>query len=264
MSYPCKKVNGVKYYANNSDQEVFSIINDEKYLQNDIPSQSINSNTAGKKFYEDACNFKERLKTLGLDNVLKPQYAVNDNGHTYYENNNNMTYYQEGKMGDYIFQELNDNTGKYIEDDDSEFNAHKLQVIKHSIETNLMTAINNYNKVSHVETKFAMPKLKETDWEKITDNVCMITFLQGLSIGGKIYNGYSIVPNNTNEDFVSEDSIYIIDDNGKYHKPTDPDLLTLESQVGVFNIEFERRTGTATAVIFGSVMQASITPQAKT
>ena len=47
-----------------------------------------------------------------------------------------------------------------------------------------------------------MPKLQDTDWEKITANVGMISFLQGLNIGGKTYNGYTIVTNNKNKEFV--------------------------------------------------------------
>lgn len=30
-----------------------------------------------------------------------------------------------------------------------------------------------------------MPKLTDIDWEELTTNVSMITFLQGLNIGGK-------------------------------------------------------------------------------
>ena len=58
-----------------------------------------------------------------------------------------------------------------------------------------------------------MPKLKEDEWDKILNNVSLISFMQGLSIGGKIYNGYSIVTNNTNEEVVTEDSIYIVTNN---------------------------------------------------
>ena len=52
-----------------------------------------------------------------------------------------------------------------------------------------------------------MPKLKESDWDKIMDNVSVISFLQGINIGGKVYNGYSIITNTKNEDVVMEDSI---------------------------------------------------------
>lgn len=93
-----------------------------------------------------------------------------------------------------------------------------------------------------------MPKLKDYEWEELTQNICMITFLQGLNIGGKIYNGYSIVPNNNNEDYVSEDSIYILDQNKEYHRATEQELLSTigEDSVGVLNVDFERRMTTVT------------------
>ena len=73
----------------------------------------------------------------------------------------------------------------------------------------------------------------------------MITFLQGLNIGGKIYNGHSIISNNNNEDFVSEDSIYILvsDDKKMYHRVTEKGLegkINNHSR-GVLNIDFDRR-----------------------
>ena len=69
-----------------------------------------------------------------------------------------------------------------------------------------------------------MPKLQDTDWEKITANVGMISFLQGLNIGGKTYNGYTIITNNKNKEFVSEESIYIENNTNTYHRATDLDL----------------------------------------
>ena len=88
-----------------------------------------------------------------------------------------------------------------------------------------------------------MPKLKDDEWDRIVNNVTLISFLEGLNIGGKIYNGYSIVTNNKTEEFVDEDSIYIIA-NGEYHRITDEDLTSLsESQMsGQLNTNFERKT----------------------
>ena len=88
------------------------------------------------------------------------------------------TYYNYGK----IFDELFDTTGTYIEDSNSNFNAHKLQVIKNSIESNLMVAIANYNNVSTSGVNFQMPKLQDYEWEQITQSISMITFLQGLNL----------------------------------------------------------------------------------
>ena len=158
------------------------------------------------------------------------------------ERNTQNPYMQYGKLFEELFSTTN-----YIEDEKSNFNVHRLQVIKNSIESNLMIAIANYNKISISEVNFQMPKLQDHEWKQITDNISMITFLQGFNIGGKIYNGHSIISNNINEDFVSEDSIYIID-NGEYKRATDTTLINegmAKNYLGMFNLEFERKTGQA-------------------
>lgn len=243
--YLYKKVNGVKYYA--SQNEVFTIINDVKYKQSEISIDNIKNNTSAIKYYEDAYNFKKFIAENDTLKDLTVSSAVDSNGKKYedYEDN---PYYNYDK----IFEELFHISGTYIEDANSNFNAHKLQVIKNSIESNLMVAIANYNKVSTSEVNFQMPKLQDYEWEQITQNISMITFLQGLNIGGKIYNGHSIVSNNNNEDYVSEDSIYILDNHlNTYYKITDSDLLsghdlTSQNATGILNSDFERRTATAT------------------
>lgn len=148
--------------------------------------------------------------------------------------------------GDYEIFKYNDNDVA-IEEPNSNFNQHRLQVIKYSIEKNLSIAIANYNGYStQTSTNFQMPKLKEEEWEKILNNVSIISFLQGLNIGGKVYNGYSIITNTKNEEVVSEDSIYITTSDGQYHKATDSDLIDNRNiRKGYLNIDFERKSITS-------------------
>ncbi len=236
-SYPCRKINGVKYYSDGTN--VFSIINDKRYNQSDVNIENITTNTNAIKYYEDAYEFTNFVKN-NLNN-LKVTDAVDSNGKKYTDLGNDNPYYDYGN----IFGELTSGD-KSIEDENSNFNGHRLDVIKNSIESNLMVAIANYNKVSTSEVNFQMPKLEDTEWEQITQNVSMITFLQGLNIGGKIYNGHSIISNNVNEDFVSEDSIYI-SDGSEYHRITENNLsniIDINNAKGYFNVDFERRTGT--------------------
>ena len=88
-----------------------------------------------------------------------------------------------------------------------------------------------------------MPRLTESDWENLTNGISMISFLQGLSIGGKIFNSYSIVSNDVNDDYVGEKSIYIVVGD-TYYLPTDITLKSkdLTNAIGVFNTNFEQRT----------------------
>lgn len=250
QTYPYKKINGVKYYRETETGKVFTIMNDEKLYQSSVNADKITQNNNGIKYYQEAYNFK--LKVLGTNTAngelnlgrFKTSHAVDSYG-TYYSTMGESNPYQIERS---IFAELLNPSedGPFIEDSNSEFNAHKTEVIRNSIETNLIVAISNYNKVSTSEVNFAMPKLEESEWEMLTQNISMVTFLQGLSIGGKIYNGHSIVVNTINEDFVSENSIYIAS-GGKYYGITSDEALELDldNSIGLLNTDFERRTGLA-------------------
>lgn len=120
-----------------------------------------------------------------------------------------------------IFDELESGT---IEEENSEYNSHRMDVIKYSVERNLSVAISNFNNVSSASANFQMPELMPDEWDTVANNITMITFLQGLPIGGKIYNGYSIIANNRNKELVSDDSIYIVTQDGTYHDIRDNDL----------------------------------------
>ncbi len=108
------------------------------------------------------------------------------------------------------------------ESKDSAFNEHRRAVIRNSIQSNLNVAIANYNNNSEVlgsTYDFRMPILSETDWEKVLDNVCVISFMQGLPIKTKMYNGYSIISNDVNKETINSDLFYFIDKTtGVYHK----------------------------------------------
>lgn len=254
--YFCRKLNGVKYYFKEYNG-VFSVINDTIYYQSGISEDNIKNNTNAIKYYEQAYNIKEFIGNNDTLRHLRVENAVDSLGNNY----STETYYDYGNIFDELFEE--DKTKTYIEDSNSKFNAHKLQVIKNSIESNLMVAIANYNNVSTSGVNFQMPKLQDYEWEQITQNISMITFLQGLNIGGKIYNGHAIVTNNNNEEYVSEDSIYILDNHlNTYYKITDPDLLnndlSTSNATGILNSDFERRTATATYGTDESKMEKTI------
>ena len=104
---------------------------------------------------------------------------------------------------------------------------------------------------SSAGTDFVMPKISETDWETIQNDVCEITFLQGLKMGSKKYNGYSVVANMLTKEYVDEDDIYILKNDNTYCKINDSSLN--ESNIkntkgvnngyypGIWKINFERK-----------------------
>ena len=246
VKYPFKKINGAKYYVGNitgNGEEVFSMINDEILPQNNKTVDSIINNDNAVNFYKEAYEFKDRVLNDYNLGDLSTEDAVDVEGNRYTDENTPFTIKRD------IFKELYGASTYYIEDENSDFNAHRLEIIKDSIESNLIVAISNYNKVSTSDVNFAMPKLEEYEWEQLTENISVITFLQGLNIGGKVYNGHAIVQNDINEDFVSEESIYLLDTQaGEYYKFTDQEVLNkdLNNTIGIYNVDFERRTGLAT------------------
>lgn len=239
------KINGVKYYCEPAGRanegKWFSIVDGKKYYQ---PENFSSSTPAAYYYYKEAQEFTQRVRgEYGLS-VLTGEHAVDENtGSQLYEKDENGNNTNQYKLGNYkIFEESSEYS---IEDPESNFNQQRLAVIRYAIEKNLSIAINNYNKYAGeaTTTNFQMPKLKEDEWDKIVNNVSIISFLQGLNIGGKVYNGYSIITNNKNKEVVDEDSIYIVTrDNEQYHKANDKDLLNTplySTTDAVLNLDFE-------------------------
>lgn len=218
------KVNGVKYYNDNGTW--FSILNGERYNQGSSFSET---NSAALMYYNDSYEFTSWVR----DNLggLMSHDAVDT-----------ITGERIEETADYNIFSTDRN--KSIEDTDSNFNEHRRAIIKYSIQKNLSIAIANYNNYANAESpNFQMPELKEDEWDKIINNISIISFMQGLSIGGKIYNGYTIVTNTDNEEVVALDSIYIRTTDNQYHKATDTDIGTNIAGANL-NVDFERKTVT--------------------
>lgn len=244
-TYPCIKENGTKYYQD-EDSSVFTVINGEKTSQGNLKVELINNFNSGKdmnaqKYYEDARKLKEFIEYYDLDKLTLDDLINPDTGEKYpYGEKPYTTLSGDGKIFDF-----DDN----IESKESNFNIHRMDVIKNSIERNLAIVINNFNTFSNATTDFKMPKLKESDWDTIMENISVISFMQGVNIGGKVYSGYSIISNNKNEDIVMPDSIYIKTRDGEIHRITEAGLadgtIDISGATGVFNVNLERRTGTS-------------------
>lgn len=225
---PCIKINGTKYYLDGDT--VFSVLNGKKQVQSNLTSDNFTQNINAMDYYREAHDLTNYVKSHS--SLFNTANIVDiDTGKKYQESGNENPYTLVGN----IFEDD-------VEAEDSNFNTHRIDVIKYSIERNLSVAISNFNNYSGVIAEFQMPKLKDTDWVKIMDNISIISFLQGINIGGKIYNGYAIVTNTKNEDVVMEDSIYIQDKTtNTFHRITEKNLNS-SNIVGIYNINIERRT----------------------
>lgn len=230
--YQYKKINGTKYYKNGD--EVFTVLNGKKIIQQNM---IIDNDDNAYNYYKEAYELYDFMKNNGILELTTNDIVDIETGNRY-GNSENPYFSINGEIFDF------DN----IESEESNFNTHRIDVIKNSIERNLSIAISNFNNYTNVLTEFQMPKLKDTDWDKIMDNISIISFFQGANIGGKVYNGYSIITNTKNEDVVMNDSIYI--KNGDKISDITEDALTGNNAVGIFNINTERRVGTDGSTYF--------------
>ena len=237
QTLPYIKINGVKYYRKN-DGTVFTVMNEKAIVQNGFAWPT--NDDSAVKYYQEAAEMKQFIIKNGLID-LQVSDAVNLNGKKFGENGGESPFQNVGKIFDF------DHNGG-IEAEDSNFNTHRVDVIKYAVERNLSVAISNFNNYGGASTNvnFQMPELKDTDWDKITSNIGMITFLQGMNIGAKVYNGYAVITNTKNADVVSEDSIYIRTSDNIVHRPTETNLQVDANALGILNIDLERKSANST------------------
>lgn len=242
--YKYVKLNGTKYYWNEEEEYIFYLMginrvkqvekasDEERYLKY---VDKIKINSSAIHYYENAYEF-----TTWVNNKL---------GNL--ETNNAVTEVQNSGSGK-IFE------NEHIEYTESNFNSHRKEVIRYSIERNLSVAIANFNTYTNSGTNFQMPKLKETEWEMLENEVSIISFLQGLNLGGKIYNGYTVITNTKTQEVVKEERIYIATNDGYYHTINDKHFDTKyqgyyrsDSVLGGFlDLDFQTRKDGATGLAY--------------
>ena len=244
--YQYIKINGEKYYYEPEGDTNGDGIKDDRYFFHLVGGERV------VQVGEQSDDFYKYMSQMELN-----RSAINYYGNAYEFTtwvNKNLGNLKVSGTENYVVTEGIQDTGNgeifanaNIEYSGSNFNLHRKEVIRHAIESNLSIAIANYNAYSNAgaEVNFQMPKLKETEWEMVENEVSIISFLQGLNIGGKIYNGYTVVTNNKNEEFVDEESIYITTNDGYYNKINDKNFEEEEfankAEHGILDLDFETR-----------------------
>ena len=201
------------YYSSEYKQDFINSTEMIEYLNNHLINGHLYSDSA-KKYYESAIEFTNWVNGSNLRYITQ-KMAVDSSG--------NQIKFSTDTQDEKIFATSNDNDPLKSE---STFNENRMAVIRKSIETNLITSMQTFSNWSSAGYSFAMPALSEIEWYNVENNVAMVSFLQGLPIGGKVYNNYCVVSNNTNEEVIAEDSLYVIDSNGEYHKATCKKLIS--------------------------------------
>lgn len=244
--YPYIRFNGTKYYYDSDNARVFYFLNgkmvEHKQGTAEKPNETfntyynlINNNNFAQRYYIEAYEFTNKIKNGELSALKDLEYSdamdytIDNDGNTIYTH-----VYEGDKTKIFDFNSPNGNISDNIECEKSNFNQHRLQIIRNKIRTNLAIAVANYNSVQSVQ--FQMPELSDEEWSHIMKNISLISFVQGLDIGGKIYNGYTIVNNSESKEVVREENIYIIGNDGFYHRIGDKYLLD-ENNIGNANIE---------------------------
>ena len=223
-----KYYNGQTVYTENNGASWFTYKAENKNEIKGVPAGV--EDTSALSYYQEAKEFSQWVNA-NLSNISASD-AKEIGGQTIEEFKGNNAK---------IFAMNNSNDP---DDKASQFNEHRRRVIKRCIQDNLNNAIANYNNNSQGNNStynFKMPILTESDWDKLLDNICVISFMQGIPIGSKYYNGYTIVPNNKNKEVVNSSSIYFVSDDGEYHDINCTDIAG-KNIIGYSNIDFERRS----------------------
>lgn len=126
------------------------------------------------------------------------------------------------------------------EDQQSDFNLERREVIKQTLISNLNQSITSYS--SNSAGEYQLPVLSETDWDQILSNVSIVTFLQNLPIGVKYYNNYAIATSTLNNEYVDPNEIYLnVDGDEFYHRPY-CDKITNTGMMGYRNLDYVAKT----------------------
>ena len=281
-AYQYAKINGTKYYLiddKEGDQQIVYVSNgffrtqckstDSDKTAFNAYKNIIENNYMAKEYYYEAYKFTHWFKESGLsaltygdawDEVLVKNSDGSGAEQEYREiwPENSTPIFQFNSSSD--IKDIKNN----IENETSTFNQHRLAVIRYKIENNLAIAISNYNAYSGAtKVVFQMPELKEDEWDQIIHNISLISFLQGLPIGEKTYNGYTLVTNSESEEVVLEGNIFMLGESANrekvYYRIGDVELedggtATLNagnygdiSSAGRLNLDFKRRYVTDTS-----------------
>ncbi len=153
---------------------------------------------------------------------------IQDDAMTRYYEGANVNYQFSSGVNDLYYDfsqnpEITIFDGEDPEDTESNFNTHKMEVIKNSIKYNLNLSMSAYNNI-YTQYESSMPVLLDEEWDKILSNISIVSFMQGWECGLSIYNNYQIVSSTNNELTVTPSEIYYVKkdefnkEEGSYHR----------------------------------------------
>ncbi len=144
-----------------------------------------------QKYYKEAYEFTNWFNT-----VLKNDFASTEAYRNFYISSSNSP----------------------LQDATSAFNDEKVKVIEDSITNNLKQAMDSYSKYSG--KNFRAPILTGVDWDKILNNICVVSFMQDIPVGTSLFNDYAIITSTDNSMYVDDNTLYFTgsDNPNIYHR----------------------------------------------
>ena len=216
----------VRYeYTNYKNQKIYKENNENRYFYYKNNKKEYVSDE-GKVLKDSEVTELRYAQTMTKDGHLYDNSAVE-----YYVKAKEFSKWIEDSIGNITQNDALDSNGKPIKDfavnigdkkifefnsendplaEGSTFNEHRMSVIRKTIETNLLSAIANYNAGSSGTYEFQMPIFTESDWAKLLNNISISVYMQGIPTKSKFFNNYCIITNNKNEEVVTNDSIYML------------------------------------------------------
>ena len=209
--------NDKRYYESEAgeNQGKFFITNSE-YVKVYLPDAEVNNSLAEYKkllirFKENWPEYIELYQLLNKDEGNTWYYKDSNGKYNRYSNYqptidknkdcSAINYYVENYLFNFWLNDERLNTNEIM--------SQKKQSIIDNVNRNLNLAISNYSENSKMN--YTIPELSEEDWEQALSNISMITFFQGVKVGLKTYNNYSIVTSSENNEFIGEDSLIYLD-----------------------------------------------------
>lgn len=213
-----------KRYYDTENGQFFSV--DSNYVKQYLPAIDVNNSlTEYKKLLIASSSDASEYITL-YQPLNKAKNGEQDNNWYIYNNGKYESYnisLEIGKecdcsainyyMENYFFNKwLNK---EFSKDKINEIMNKKIYNITENINENLNLSISNYT--ANSDMNYKLPEISDSDWEQALSGVSMITFFQGVKIGLKTYNNYSIVTSSENNEYVGEDSLYYLNNEDKFY-----------------------------------------------
>lgn len=114
---------------------------------------------------------------------------------------------------------------------------HKKDIIINTLEKNLAQA-QAQAQVMNPNYEYRLPQLTYDEWEQALSNISIIAYMQGMPIGLKYYNNYTIATSTLNKEYVDPDELYFAGINDKYYHQRNCKQATGSNYVGYRSIDY--------------------------